>query len=692
MNDLLLEICTEEIPAGYIKPALNSMDQHLSTALQKNRIEHGSVQTMGTPRRLTVYVRDMADKQLSHTHEETGPPQRVAYDSDGNPKVPAIKFAEKWGQSVNDIFIKKMPKGEYLCLKITEEGQPTREILAAIIPSLIDSIPFPKNMRWADYSKSFARPVVSILCMLDKTCIPFAWGHLKNGNHTYGHRFMLPQAIEMKSPELYVSELEKAFVIVDMAKRKQMIQDDIQKLADQKGGIIKDDPELLDIVTNLVEFPSACCGKFEDHFLEIPSEILICAMREHQKYFAIIQQNGQLMPYFIAVNNTPVKDMALSTRGHERVLRARLSDARFFFLADLKENQEQRVEKLKGVLFQTQLGTMLDKTVRIQQLADFLAGKIDDDLLSSHVNRAAWLSKSDLVSQVVNEFPKLQGIMGQIYARYSNENSDVASAIQEHYQPTHSGGELPKTIVGTLVAIADKMDTICGCFGVGLKPTGATDPYALRRQGIGIIRILKDRNLSFSLEDMIEKAIEPIENKLTKERTDIISDIMAFFKTRMINILVETGISKDVAMSVINAGMTSIPDVWARAAALEHLKKDPDFESLAAAFKRVGNIIKNVDRSALKPVVTERFEEPAEIQLFETCNRVESEVFTLITASRFDEALKTIASIRGQVDRFFDDVLVMTQDEVLKNNRLKLLVNIAMLFERIADFSSISSQ
>ncbi|MBF0451495.1 MAG: glycine--tRNA ligase subunit beta [Candidatus Magnetomorum sp.] len=691
MNDLIFEICTEELPAGYIEPALNSLYQNLSTALKKSRIAHGPIKTMGTPRRLTVYVANMANMQPSQTREETGPPQRVAYDNNGTPKVPAIKFAEKWGQSVDDIFIKKMPKGDYLCLKITEEGQATTEILTTMLPSLIDSIPFPKTMRWSDYTKSFARPVVSLLCLLDKTCIPFEWGHLKNGKTTYGHRFMHPQAIEINSPETYLEELEKAFVVVDIEKRKQMIQGDIQQLADTSGGAVKHDPELLNIVTNLVEYPSACCGQFEDHFLEVPSEVLICAMREHQKYFAITRPDGQLMPCFIAINNTPVKNMDLVTKGHERVLRARLSDARFFFLADLNENQDQRVEKLKGVLFQAKLGTLYDKTVRIQKLADYLARKIDDDLLLSHVTRAAWLSKSDLVSQVVNEFPSLQGIMGRIYASHAKEDPSVATAIQEHYQPTYSGGDLPKTIEGALVAIADKMDTICGCFAVGLKPTGAADPYALRRQGIGVIRILQARHLTFSLQELIEQAISAIENKLTEPRSDNITEIMDFFKTRMINILTESNISKDVAVSVLNAGMTCVPDAWERAKALENLKKDPEFESLAAAFKRVGNIIKNVDRTALMPIIPERFEEKAEVQLYETCHRVESEVFTLITESRFDEALKTIASIRDQVDRFFDDVMVMATDDVLKNNRLSLLVNISMLFERIADFSTIST-
>ncbi|KPA10019.1 Glycyl-tRNA synthetase beta subunit [Candidatus Magnetomorum sp. HK-1] len=691
MNDLLFEICTEELPAGYIQPALNSLKHNMDNSLKKSRIEHGPIKIMGTPRRLTVHISDMASEQKSQTREETGPPQRVAYEKDGTPKVPAIKFAEKWGQNIDDIFIKKMPKGDYLCLKITDEGQPTETILKEMLPSIIDSIPFPKTMHWADFKKTFARPVVSLMCLLDNTCISFKWGHMESGKITMGHRFMHPQAIEISSPKSYISDLEKAHVIVDIEKRKKYIQDEIVELANKLGGTVKDDPELLDIVTNLVEFPASCSGSFEDHFLEVPPEVLICAMRVHQKYFAVTTDDGKLMPCFIAVNNTPVKDMALVARGHERVLRARLSDARFFFMADLDENLDNRVEKLKGVLFQAKLGTIYDKTIRIQKLSEFLADKLDDDLIKSHISRAAWLSKSDLVSQVVNEFPSLQGIMGRVYAQHAKEDSTVAAAIQEHYQPTHSGGELPKTFVGAIIAIADKIDTICGCFGLGLKPTGAADPYALRRQGIGVIRIMQARNLTFSLENMVEQSLLTIEDKLTAPLEDVIEWIMDFFKTRMINIMNESGISKDIAVSVLSAGMANVPDIWARASALEELKKDPDFESLASAFKRVGNIIKKVNRNDLKPINPERFEHDAEKQLYETCTSVESEVFTLISESRFDEALKTIASIRGDVDRFFDDVLVMADDEILKNNRLKLLVNISMLFERIADFSQISN-
>ena len=691
MNDLLFEICTEELPAGYIKPALDSLNHNMEIALKKARIDHGPVKTMGSPRRLTVYICDMAKEQKSQTREETGPPKRVAYEEDGKPKVPAIKFAEKWGQNIDDIFIKKMPKGDYLCLKITDKGQSTEKILKDILPTIIDSIPFPKTMRWSNFEKNFARPVVSLLCLLDTTNISIEWGHLKSGKTTIGHRFMHPETIKIKSPDKYLSLLEKAHVIVDIEKRKELIQKEITNLANKLGGNIKDDPELLDIVTNLVEFPASCSGQFEENFLEVPSEVLICAMREHQKYFAVISEDKKLMPCFIAVNNTPVKDMALVAKGHERVLRARLSDARFFFMADLDESQDIRVEKLNGVLFQAKLGTIYEKTIRIQKLSEFLADMLDDDLIKTHVSRAAWLSKSDLVSQVVNEFPSLQGIMGRVYAERSKEDSSVAAAIQEHYQPKHSGGKIPTTLVGSLLAIADKIDTICGCFGVGLKPTGAADPYALRRQGIGVIRIMQARNLTFSLKEMIEQSLSFIKDKLTAPEDDIVELIMDFFKTRLINIMTESGISKDVAISVLSAGMTNLPDAWSRANALEKLKKDPDFESLSATFKRVGNIIKKIDRSSLSPINIDRFELEAEKKLNEIFNSVESEVFTLISDSRFDEALKTIASIRSDVDHFFDEVLVMADDSFLRNNRLKILVNISTLFERIADFSQISN-
>jgi glycyl-tRNA synthetase beta chain len=691
MNDLLFEICTEELPAGYIQPALNCMSQNLKNALKSARIAHGNIRTMGTPRRLAIYISDMADTQKSQTLEETGPPQKVAYDDNGNPKVPAIKFVEKWGKSIDDIHIKEMPKGKYLCLTITDEGKPTASVLPEIMPKIIDSTPFPKTMRWADYSKSFARPVISLLCLLGETKISFHWGHLQSGQTTSGHRFVHPEPLNISSPADYETQLNQASIVVDIQKRKQMIQDQINKLAADLGGQIKPDADLLDIVTNLVEYPVACAGQFEKYFLEVPSSVLICAMREHQKYFAVIQSDGQLMPCFIAVNNTPVKDMELVSKGHERVLRARLSDARFFYKGDLKEKSDTRVEKLKGVLFQAQLGTVYDKTIRVQKLSSFLAKQIDDDLVLMHVSRAAWLCKSDLVSQVVNEFPTLQGIMGKNYALESNEDEAVAVAIQEHYQPTHSGGELPRTMVGTLLAIADKIDTICGCFGVGLKPTGTADPYALRRHCIGVIRMFNERQLTFSLKEIVEKAVSILSEKLTQTQADVVATVMDFFQARMIHILTESNISKDVATAVLSAKMSTIPDIWSRAKALENLKEQPDFEPLAAAFKRVGNILKNIDANALADIDPKRFEHDAETQLYETSNRLESEIFTLIKGGRFDEALKTIASIRPCVDRFFDDVLVMSPDNVLKNNRLKLLVNISKWFERIADFTKMSA-
>jgi len=690
MNDLLFEICTEELPAGYIQPALNSMRQNMQTALQNARITHGNIRTMGTPRRLALYISNVADAQKNQTREETGPPQKVAYDDNGNPKVPAIKFAEKWGKNVDDIFIKEMPKGKYLCLTITDDGKPTANVLPGILPKIIDSTPFPKTMRWSDYSKAFARPVVSLLCLLGKSAISFDWGHLKSGQKSYGHRFVHPEMLEITSPEQYESQLTQASIVVDIEKRKQMIQDQINQLASKLDGQIKTDPVLLNIVTNLVEYPVACAGQFEEFFLEVPSAVLICAMREHQKYFAVISKNGQLMPCFIAVNNTPVKDMSLVSKGHERVLRARLSDARFFFKGDLKESQDARVEKLKGVLFQAQLGTVYDKTLRIQKMAEFLAQQIDDDLILSHVSRAAWLCKSDLVSQIVNEFPKLQGIMGKIYAQKSNEDESIAIAIEEHYQPTHSGGALPKTMHGTILAIADKIDTICGCFGVGLTPTGTADPYALRRHCIGIIRMFNEHQLSFSLQESVEKAVSILSEKLTLPQSDVVETVMDFFQTRMIHILTESGISKDVAAAVLSAEISSIPDIWSRARALESQKSQPDFESLAAAFKRVGNILKNIDKQTLTEIDPNRFEHDAETELYETSNRLESEIYSLIQAGRFDDALKTIATIRPCVDRFFDDVLVMAPDKVLKNNRLKLLFNISKWFEQIADFTKIS--
>ncbi|MBL7208021.1 MAG: glycine--tRNA ligase subunit beta, partial [Desulfobacterales bacterium] len=453
MNTFLLEIGTEEIPAGYIRPALNGLLSLILQRMDDARIEHGKVRIFGTPRRLAVEVADVAGKQKQLSTEITGPPEKVGFDENGAPTLAAKKFAEKLGVSVNSLTIKDTKKGRYLCARKTERGLSTRTLLKSILPDVILSIPFPKTMKWADLSIEFARPIHSALALLGDKVIPFVLGNVKSGRYIFGHSFMNPGKIKLSFADDYVESLRLASVLVDLEDRKKYVESEIQKAAHCLGGYVLPDGELVDIVTNLVEYPAVVSGGFDKEFLELPREILITAMREHQKYFAIIDKKNNLMPSFITVNNTLVRDMSLVAKGHERVLRARLKDAQFFYRSDVERPFEELVEKLKGILFQAGLGAVYDKVMRVQKLAGYLAeaANFDSDFKQKAL-RAAYLCKADLVSQVVFEFPKLQGVMGRVYAAAGGEPDVVSSALEEYYRPTYSGGRLPETETGAILA------------------------------------------------------------------------------------------------------------------------------------------------------------------------------------------------------------------------------------------------
>jgi glycyl-tRNA synthetase beta chain len=475
-----------------------------------------------------------------------------------------------------------------------------------------------------------------------------------------------------------------------------MLESDIASVAGKLGGRVLPDEELVDIVTNLVECPVAVAGKFDQAFLEVPDEVLITAMREHQKYFAVVDQNNKLMPCFIAVNNTVAHDMAVVATGHERVLRARLADAQFFYNGDLDVSNDERVEKLKGVLFQADLGTMYEKMERVAKMAEYLADACDIKLASDDpadmdlkisVRRAARLCKADLVSQVVGEFPKLQGIMGRVYATVSGEISTVAVAIEEHYRPVFSGGKLPETLVGAIVSIADKIDSICGCFSVGLKPTGASDPYALRRQGIGIIQIMLDKGFTVPLTELIEENLTLFGSDHIQEVSE---QIYTFLQNRMTNLLIEDGFSKDTIAAALGVSCDNIPETWNRVAALEKLKAEPDFEPLATAFKRVVNIMKKTDEVVSGNIDQNLFEHPSESALLSAYHAVKQRVEDDLAEGFFDHGLINIASLRDPIDTFFEGVLVMAEDEEVRRNRISLLAKIADLFGKFADFSKLS--
>ena len=691
METLFLEIGAEEIPAGYIQPALDAMAQNLLQRLDAARITHGLPRTCGTPRRLAVFVDQVAPKQDTITEQLMGPPEKVAFDDTGKPTMAAVKFAEKAGIAVSRLKVVETEKGRYLSAHKTSRGQATIKLLKTILPEVILATPFPKSMRWADLSIQFARPIQSIVALLGGKVVSFTLGgRIKSGRRALGHMFMNPGKVSIAGPEGYEEALLAANVVVDINRRRQMTADEVAKAATRLGGKVLPDEELLDIVTNLVELPVATAGKFDDIFLEVPKEILITAMREHQKYFAVVDDDGQLMPGFVAVNNTRTRDMNLVATGHERVLRARLSDARYFYNADVKVPLESWVEKLKRVLFQAKLGSMYDKVMRVETLAAWLADAVNPGLKENMI-RAAHLCKADLVSQVVGEFAKLQGIMGRIYAQKAGEPDPVAAAIEEHYRPTHSGGRLPDTETGALLAIAEKIDSICGCFCVGLIPTGAADPYALRRQSIGILQIMRSRKINISLTQLVEKSIALFADKQTEPPDKTRSAVLTFLNNRLARLLADEGLSKDVIAAVISASAENIPDVEGRANALEKLKDKPDFTPLAAAFKRVENILKKADQASAVTVDPSLFTQVAEGDLFSACQQTSIQVKQCLDQGDLDSALSTIATLQGPVDTFFDDVMVMADDDAVRQNRLALLASISAIFGQIADFSQIST-
>ncbi|MCJ7772653.1 MAG: glycine--tRNA ligase subunit beta, partial [Desulfobacterales bacterium] len=574
-----------------------------------------------------------------------------------------------------------------------EKGFSSKALLKKLLPEIILAIPFPKTMRWADLSISFARPIQSILAILGGRTISFEVGNIKSSCYSFGHSFTHPGKVKIHSPEKYIEVTTSVGVLVDRIHRKKVIEKEISKITTKLGGTVVPDEELIDIVTHLVEYPAVISGEFDKTFLELPDEVLITAMREHQKYFAVTGKTGKLLPNFIVVNNTPVKNLNKVAKGHERVLRARLADAQFFYKNDLNESMDTSVDKLKGILFQANLGSLYDKVQRIQKIVLFIEEQLGGGTagLREQVGRAARLCKADLVSQVVNEFPKLQGVMGRIYAHLAGEQKNVATAIEEHYRPTYSGGPLPETMEGAILAVADKIDSICGCFSVDLIPTGASDPYALRRQSIGILQIMKEKSLSFSIRNLIEFSAALFKDKCGKETNSISQMVYDFLRERIARLLAEEGFAKDTISAVVSVSIDNVPDVWNRAQALEKLRLKPDFEPLAVTFKRIVNIIKKTDEADIGNVDQLLFQDKSETDLYKVYEQIKEKVSDTLVKGDFDQALLDIASLRYHVDAFFDSVLVMEKDTKLRRNRLGLLRCIENLFKTFADFSKIST-
>ncbi len=684
-NELLLEIGTEELPAALFPKVLSDIGDIAERKFNENQIPRGKMRVMGTPRRLFIAVADVSEKQADRLTEKLGPASRVCFDNEGNPTSAAIGFAKGQGVNVSELEKVVTPKGEYVCVRKKITGKPTETILPSLITGIISEIPFAKSMRWSDVDFRFARPIRWILAVYRGDLIQFEIGGVKSGNLSPGHRFMAPGAFSPTTIEAYTFGLREHFVIVDPEERREMILHEVQKAAEEVGGQSLMPEELLESVVFLTEYPTVVRGSFDREYLKLPKEVLTTTMISQQKYFPVIDQSGSLLPFFIAVNNTLARDPAVVKRGHERVLRARLSDAGFFWETDKKIPLHKRVEDLKKIVFHTLLGTTYEKTLRLQKLASWIAESIDVSL-KPNVGRAALLAKADLTTLMVGEFAELQGIMGREYALLSGEEPTVARAIYEHYLPVAAGGELPSTNEGAIVALADKLDSICGFFGVGLIPTGTADPYALRRQALGMINIILSKRYSVSLGKMIDKSLQILEPFLKNDKDQTKSAVLEFFRGRLQNMLLAESHPYDVIDAVLSTGIDDIVSTYQRVTAMETFKSLPDYQKLALTFKRVENISRGYDEGVVHP---ELFQTPEENALRESFLTVKEKVLSLISNGHFEQALFELSHLQKPVDAFFEGVLVMAEENDLRANRISLLKEISSLFHTLADFSRI---
>ena len=684
-NELLFEIGTEEIPAGLLSRAVVDMEDIIRKSLTERRIGFTGIKCMATPRRLVLTIADLALKQDDQTIEKMGPAKKAAFDENGNPTKAALGFARGQDMDISQLETIVTEKGEYLGARKTIAGQLTNSLLPEILTSFLLAIPFKKSMRWGSYDLRFARPVHWILALYGGNVIPLKIEDIESGNTSRGHRFMSPAPFTVTGFEDYLSKARENFVIADPAERRNLILKEAQKSAAEVGGKLFYTDDLLETVSLIVEYPVIVRGGFEEEYLKIPKEVLTTTMISHQKYFPVINDEGKLLPHFIAVSNTRPRDIAVVAKGNERVLRARLADASFFFEEDKKVPLEDRVESLKKVVFHTLLGTSHKKVMRFRKLAVKIASKVKPSV-KKNVDRAALLAKADLESLMVGEFSELQGIMGREYALLAGEKPEIANAIYEHYLPIVAGGDLPQTDEGAIVGIADKIDTIIGFFGVGLPPTGTADPYAMRRQALGIINIILSRRYSLSLNFLIDESLALLKDVLKRPADDIKKDVLDFFKGRLQNQLITQGYAYDTVDAVLSADIDELVKVIEKIKALEAFRQNPEFEPISIAFKRVDNILKDFHDGQIDVGLLSA---DAEINLFSSFDNIKTRVEKGIAEEDFNAALNKLAALRPPVDAFFDNVMVMDKDEKVRFNRLSLLAEISALFHKIADFSKI---
>jgi glycyl-tRNA synthetase beta chain len=687
MSEFLLEIGTEELPAGVVVPTVHALREDLGARLEAARLGRGEILTFATPRRLALLVRDLSPASEPTIERALGPSVAAAFSPEGEPTLAARKFAERRDLDTAALERVETERGTYVAAVIEQPGSTAAEILAHALPAVIHAITFPKSMRWGDVSVTFARPVHWIVALLDDEVIPVTFGDVASGRKTRGHRFLAPGLIVLTHASDYLGVLRDAHVVVDVNERQELIREQAEAAAARGGGRLVVDRGLLEEVTQLVELPSPVLGTFEERYLDLPREVLVTEMRHHQRYFPVEDATGTLLPCFVAVSNTPVRDEALSRRGYERGLRSRLSDGRFFFDEDRKVPLADRVPELERVVFQQQLGSYADKVARMRALALWLAQATGRAEHVEVIARAATLAKADLVTDMVGEFPELQGVMGREYALESGESPDVALAIFEHYLPRGADDVLPTQDPGALIGVADRLDSLCGIFAIGKEPTATADPFALRRACLGVIHIVLDRGWRLSMSAAVDEALR----LLGRADPDTAERVLRFVRGRL-KALWTQQYPADVVEAVLEAGWDDLVTAERRLQTLATLVGRADFVAVATACKRVVNIVRksaaSVPEGDTRP---DLFTHDAERDLYAAFCAARERVTELEAADDFAGVLAEMSNLTPAVDRFFEQVRVIADDPTITENRLRLLRQIASLFSRIADFSKIQT-
>lgn len=685
-RDLLIEIGTEELPPKALLKLSNAFTAGIEEGLKRAELGFTSIEPFATPRRLAVLVKQLDSAQADKEVERRGPAVAAAFDADGKPTKATEGFARSCGVAVEQLEQIDTDKGAWLVFRSNQKGQATAELIPAILNDSLNKLPIPKRMRWGDLDAEFVRPVHWVVLLFGDEIIDTEILSVRSGRSTRGHRFHHPETITIDKPTAYAATLkESGKVLADFAGRRELIRQQVTDAAKAAGGTAVIDEALLDEVTGLVEWPSAVVGSFEKRFLEVPPECLISAMKGHQKYFHMVDAAGKLMPNFITLSNIDSRHPEYVREGNERVIRPRLTDADFFWNQDRKQKLEARSESLKSVVFQQKLGTIYDKSLRVANLSGKIAAVIGGD--PELAKRAATLAKCDLMSEMVGEFPELQGIMGRYYAENDGEAADVAAALDEQYMPRFAGDNLPQGKTGQALAIADKLDTLIGIFGIGQVPSGDKDPFALRRAALGALRVIIEQRLDLDLLEMLNHATEA--NKTLFDNDSVTIQVFDFMMGRLKAYYQEQGIAPDTFEAVLAQRPTRPLDFDARLKAVTAFRQLAEAESLAAANKRISNILKKSDEAIPDKVDSMLLQEAAEKALHKEIEAMAKRVSPLFAKRDYEAALKQLAGLREVVDNFFDQVMVMAEDASIRANRLALLGQLRGLFLEVADLSQL---